>query len=439
VRNGGAGAFTDKYVTLSTTAVTVNTTDVNLGACGVGTMLYTCKVNSDGEYELKTAASSSVTVKAVTTEVEQSANAYKPETGRIANVAFNDSTVFVVINEIGKSSPKYTVYTGKNAAPDFFDNNNSTKAIGTDLMFVAATEKSVATAVFVYSYYNKTASGEWIYIASGKVGSTQVTVDGDDYTYNVYKALKNGATEVDNILVDESLNCQRGLYDKVSYDAKTGALTAAAATTVKNQNAGYPYAGYNINGTLLSVGKTFAKDTYTTSYNFPADTIVIYKDTDDNFTVGVPADFASDNNDLIYVGTTNNSDNKVKVAYIMERDADETDLFTASWNGTTLSGVTKHDTNTTPTYGVATYTQYAATATSNTAADLKLYTDAGAKIEYKAAGKFTDTDGWTTSTTDNTLTLSQSSTSAGTKLLVKITAADEATVGYYLFTFTTTT
>ena len=127
-------------------------------------------------------------------------------------------------------------------------------------------------------------------------------------------------------MVKTDLGVTIGLYDTLTYDAKTGALTGAKVAGNQDTTGVF---GYNVSGSTLSTQKTYGADTYAVAYNYPADAIVIYKDVDDNFTVGKGSDFSGDANDQIWVAMTNGTDNKVKVALIYERDTDETDVVSA--------------------------------------------------------------------------------------------------------------
>ena len=268
---------------------------------------FTYTINSDKEYELTEVvanASDKITVGAVTGK----AISNKAAMDDASTVAFTDKTVFIVAKTSGGKT--FDVYTGKDAVPSM---------TGASYAYVA--KSGSATYVFVDSFTTKTGSGNSIYFLNG-TASTKVSAKNSDnqtYYYVTMKAVVNGEITDVKVKADSSFNValstgsiSTGALVDPTYDTDTGVITAvtASASEAKAAVNGYSYE----NGTLVAG---------TAGYSCAADAAVFYKDEDGNYVKGTIADYASDDNDTIYVvtkGTTGTNATTVDYIYIQYVD-----------------------------------------------------------------------------------------------------------------------
>ena len=268
---------------------------------------FTYTINSDKEYELTEVvanASDKITVDAVTGK----AISNKAAMDNDSTVAFTDKTVFIVAKTSGGKT--FDVYTGKDAVPSM---------TGASYAYVA--KSGSATYVFVDSFTTKTGSGNSIYFLNG-TASTKVSAKNSDnqtYYYVTMKAVVNGEITDVKVKADSSFNVNlstgsisTGYLVDPTYDTDTGVITAvtASASEAKVAVNGYSYE----DGTLVAG---------TAGYSCAADAAVFYKDEDGNYVKGTIADYASDDNDTIYVvtkGTTGTDATTVDYIYIQYVD-----------------------------------------------------------------------------------------------------------------------
>ena len=339
-------------VRANTTATTPSSNTPATAGGGATNLLWTYKINSDGDYEFTTAGKADGTDVTTGNNNQSTTGSYKTGTGRLDTIAVNDSTKFIVVNNPGASSLKYTVYDGKNSVPNF------TLTGAQNLKFTYAMENSVATAVFVYDYETRTDTGAKIVILRDGAISTGEAKDSDgaSYTYYTYPALVDGAvtiiraTGADMRIGEYSPSYNKnGLLISTGTNAATpstsGVIGAAGAINMQTANVasnatltalGYQavaYLGYNLEGSTLSVGRAYGDDDVYTggSFNCPSTATVVFVDPDDNFTVGTAADLTKDDNDQIFVILTGNAevDNTVKTLFVVQRDPDNKDLLSA--------------------------------------------------------------------------------------------------------------
>ena len=268
---------------------------------------FTYTINSDKEYELTEVvanASDKITVGAVTGKTISN----KAAMDNASTVAFTDKTVFIVAKTSGGKT--FDVYTGKDAVPSM---------TGASYAYVA--KSGSATYVFVDSFTTKTGSGNSIYFLNG-TASTKVSAKNSDnqtYYYVTMKAVVNGEITDVKVKADSSFNVDlstgsisTGYLVDPTYDTDTGVITAvtASASEAKVAVNGYSYE----DGTLVAG---------TAGYSCAADAAVFYKDEDGNYVKGTIADYASDDNDTIYVvtkGTTGTDATTVDYIYIQYVD-----------------------------------------------------------------------------------------------------------------------
>ena len=269
---------------------------------------FTYTINSDKEYELTEVvanASDKITVGAVTGK----AISNKATMDDAHTVAFTDKTVFIVAKTSGGKT--FDVYTGKDAVPSM---------TGANYAYVA--KSGSATYVFVDSFTTKTGSGNSIYFLNG-TASTKVSAKNSDnqtYYYVTMKAVVNGEITDVKVKADSSFNValstgsiSTGYLVDPTYDTDTGVITAVTASAPEAKAAvnGYSYE----NGTLVAG---------TAGYSCAADAAVFYKDEDGNYVKGTIADYASDDNDTIYVVTKGTSGtNATTVDYIYIQYVDD--------------------------------------------------------------------------------------------------------------------
>ena len=268
---------------------------------------FTYTINSDKEYELTEVvanASDKITVGAPTGKVITN----KAAMDDASTVAFTDKTVFIVAKTSGGKT--FDVYTGKDAVPSM---------TGANYAYVA--KSGSATYVFVDSFTTKTGSGNSIYFLNG-TASTKVSAKNSDnqtYYYVTMKAVVNGEITDVKVKADSSFNVDlstgsisTGALVDPTYDTDTGVITAVTTSAPEAKAAvnGYSYE----NGTLVAG---------TAGYSCAADAAVFYKDEDGNYVKGTIADYASDDNDTIYVvtkGTTGTNATTVDYIYIQYVD-----------------------------------------------------------------------------------------------------------------------
>ena len=268
---------------------------------------FTYTINSDKEYELTEVvenASDKITVGAPTGKVITN----KAAMDDAHTVAFTDKTVFIVAKT--SDGKTFDVYTGKDAVPSM---------TGANYAYVA--KSGSATYVFVDHFTTKTGSGNSIYFLNG-TASTKVSAKNSDnqtYYYVTMKAVVNGEITDVKVKADSSFNValstgsiSTGALVDPTYDTDTGVITAvtASASEAKDAVNGYSYE----NGTLVAG---------TAGYSCAADAAVFYKDEDGNYVKGTIADYASDDNDTIYVvtkGTTGTNATTVDYIYIQYVD-----------------------------------------------------------------------------------------------------------------------
>ena len=269
---------------------------------------FTYTINSDKEYELTEVvanASDKITVGAVTGKTISN----KAAMDNASTVAFTDKTVFIVAKTSGGKT--FDVYTGKDAVPSM---------TGANYAYVA--KSGSATYVFVDSFTTKTGSGNSIYFLNG-TASTKVSAKNSDnqtYYYVTMKAVVNGEITDVKVKADSSFSVDlstgsisTGALVDPTYDTDTGVITAVTASAPEAQAAvnGYSYE----NGTLVAG---------TAGYSCAADAAVFYKDEDGNYVKGTIADYASDDNDTIYVVTKGTSGtNATTVDYIYIQYVDD--------------------------------------------------------------------------------------------------------------------
>ena len=298
----GSTAGTNLVYDVSTTAK-INSAVSNK----VDKAFFTYTINSDKEYELTEVvanASDKITVGAVTGK----AISNKAAMDDASTVAFTDKTVFIVAKTSGGKT--FDVYTGKDAVPSM---------TGANYAYVA--KSGSATYVFVDSFTTKTGSGNSIYFLNG-TASTKVSAKNSDnqtYYYVTMKAVVNGEITDVKVKADSSFSValstgsiSTGYLVDPTYDTDTGVITAvtASASEAKAAVNGYSYE----NGTLVAG---------TAGYSCAADAAVFYKDEDGNYVKGTIADYASDDNDAIYVvtkGTTGTAATTVDYIYIQYVD-----------------------------------------------------------------------------------------------------------------------
>ena len=270
---------------------------------------FTYTINSDKEYELTEVvanASDKITVGAPTNV----AITNKAAMDDARTVAFTDKTVFIVAKTSGGKT--FDVYTGKDAVPSM-----------TNAHYAYVAKSGSATYVFVDSFNTKTGSGNSIYFLNG-TASTKVSAKNSDnqtYYYVTMKAVVNGEITDVKVKADSNFaisgvtnysNIVTGALVDPTYDTDTGVITAVTASAPEAQAAvnGYSYE----NGTLVAG---------TAGYSCAADAAVFYKDEDGNYVKGTIADYASDDNDTIYVvtkGTTGTNATTVDYIYIQYVD-----------------------------------------------------------------------------------------------------------------------
>ena len=292
---------------------------------------FTYTINSDKEYELTEVvenASDKITVGAPTGKVITN----KAAMDDAHTVAFTDKTVFIVAKT--SDGKTFDVYTGKDAVPSM---------TGANYAYVA--KSGSATYVFVDHFTTKTGSGNSIYFLNG-TASTKVSAKNSDnqtYYYVTMKAVVNGEITDVKVKADSSFNVDlstgsisTGALVDPTYDTDTGVITAVTTSAPEAKAAvnGYSYE----NGTLVAG---------TAGYSCAADAAVFYKDEDGNYVKGTIADYASDDNDTIYVvtkGTSGTNATTVDYIYIQYVD-DATTTATFTKNGSkdftvALSGLT---------------------------------------------------------------------------------------------------
>ena len=271
---------------------------------------FTYTINSDKEYELTEVvanASDKITV-GVATNVAISNKAAMDDA---RTVAFTDKTVFIVAKT--SDGKTFDVYTGKDAVPSM---------TGASYAYVA--KSGSATYVFVDHFTTKTGSGNSIYFLNG-TASTKVSAKNSDnqtYYYVTMKAVVNGEITDVKVKADSNFaisgvtnysNIVTGALVDPTYDTDTGVITAVTTSALEAKPAvnGYSYE----NGTLVAG---------TAGYSCAADAAVFYKDEDGNYVKGTIADYASDDNDTIYVVTKGTSGtNATTVDYIYIQYVDD--------------------------------------------------------------------------------------------------------------------
>ena len=294
---------------------------------------FTYTINSDKEYEL-TEVVANASDKITVDEVSGKTITNKAAMDNARTVAFTDKTVFIVAKTSGGKT--FDVYTGKDAVPSM-----------TNAHYAYVAKSGSATYVFVDSFNTKTGSGNSIYFLNG-TASTKVSAKNSDnqtYYYVTMKAVVNGEITDVKVKADSNFaisgvtnysNIVTGALVDPTYDTDTGVITAVTASAPEAQVAvnGYSYE----NGTLVAG---------TAGYSCAADAAVFYKDEDGNYVKGTIADYASDDNDTIYVvtkGTTGTNATTVDYIYIQYVD-DATTTATFTKNGSkdftvALSGLT---------------------------------------------------------------------------------------------------
>ena len=308
---------------------------------------FTYTINSDKEYELTEVvanASDKITVGAVTGK----AISNKAAMDDASTVAFTDKTVFIVAKT--SDGKTFDVYTGKDAVPSM---------TGANYAYVA--KSGSATYVFVDHFTTKTGSGNSIYFLNG-TASTKVSAKNSDnqtYYYVTMKAVVNGEITDVKVKADSSFNVDlstgsisTGALVDPTYDTDTGVITAVTNSALEAKPAvnGYSYE----NGTLVAG---------TAGYSCAADAAVFYKDEDGNYVKGTIADYASDDNDTIYVvtkGTTGT--NATTVDYIYIQYVDDGNV-----------GITKVFAGSDMTTGILTYTAATKTYTGAASASDPVY------------------------------------------------------------------
>ena len=368
---------------------------------------FTYTINSDKEYELTEVvanASDKITVGAVTGK----AISNKAAMDDASTVAFTDKTVFIVAKTSGGKT--FDVYTGKDAVPSM---------TGASYAYVA--KSGSATYVFVDSFTTKTGSGNSIYFLNG-TASTKVSAKNSDnqtYYYVTMKAVVNGEITDVKVKADSSFNVDlstgsisTGALVDPTYDTDTGVITAvtASASEAKAAVNGYSYE----NGTLVAG---------TAGYSCAADAAVFYKDEDGNYVKGTIADYASDDNDTIYVvtkGTTGTNATTVDYIYIQYVD-----------DGTVALAKVFVEDGVPTTATTATNSVYTLNAASGAYSDAIWVTPADSHATVSVSA--TQNGTYTAATADGSGNwhIGNSAASAGTiNIFVKVTAVDGSTAIY---------
>ena len=275
----GDVAAADKYVAVSA-SVTTN------AATKLDDTFYTYTIASDGNYELKHAASyGSVTVTQAFAEQTSTITG-----GAVANngITVNDKTVFVVNNKLDGTSNSYTVYNGKAEVPSM-----------TTATWTYVTKDGVAAFVLVKSYATKTSTGNSVYFLQNSTANLKYTTvkraDNTTYQYADVKAIVNG--EITTVKVTASNNAVSGFAftvgELIDPTFNADGIISAKAACPEDKAVAY---GYELTeGTLVTKAGNVA------SYVCAEDAVVYYKDIDGNYTTGTMADYVKDANDAIYV------------------------------------------------------------------------------------------------------------------------------------------
>ena len=368
---------------------------------------FTYTINSDKEYELTEVvanASDKITVGAPTGK----AITNKAAMDDASTVAFTDKTVFIVAKT--SDGKTFDVYTGKDAVPSM---------TGANYAYVA--KSGSATYVFVDHFTTKTGSGNSIYFLNG-TASTKVSAKNSDnqtYYYVTMKAVVNGEITDVKVKADSSFNVDlstgsisTGALVDPTYDTDTGVITAVTTSAPEAKAAvnGYSYE----NGTLVAG---------TAGYSCAADAAVFYKDEDGNYVKGTIADYASDDNDKIYVvtkGTTGTAATTVDYIYIQYVD-----------DGTVALAKVFVEDGVPTTATTATNSVYTLNAASGEYSDAIWVTPADSHATVSVSA--TQNGTYTAATADGSGNwhIGNSAASAGTtNIFVKVTAVDGSTAIY---------
>lgn len=419
VTTDGTAVAATKFYALGTTT-TFASADKYVGIGGVAAnaaledkFFFTYTLNSDGDYELTTVTNDTANKQTV------GSNTALTVTNKSATItdlcAVNNNTVFVVAKSTNGKT--FEVYTGKDAVPSM-----------TAVSAAYVAKDGIATYVYVDAFTGKTTGGDKIFFLSATPSAFNTIKDGTTtYTYNEYKAVVNG--EITTVKVKASAigtvtatgeAVAVGTLVSPTYD-KYGVATALGASDL-DQAVGY---GYNYAG-----GSLYVADGTTGSYSCTDDTVLFYKDEDGNYTKGTFADYASDDNDAIYVVVKGTDATTVDYAYVQY--VDDADLTIASVKyGTTSANTAFTDeeyTSGTKTYaktGLAESTLYKVAVDVNGLLTVKF--SATADGTYTAAD-----DGMTTLTTGAAGT-------AAVKVYFKIVAVDGTESDVYTVSLTPVT
>ena len=339
----------NKYLVYDTNGGTAGGVDLAAAITGLtDKAFFTYSINSDKEYELTKVvadAADKITIGTITAAgVVDNGKVSITGTGNATTA--NNNTVFVVAKESGKD--KFATYTGISAVPDL---------TGATLTWVA--KNGVATYVYVDSYNTSTVSGDTVFIMDATKESFTSEKDGSTTTYyNTYKAIVNGqsttvkvkaAANGDNSLDGGSDSVAVGLF-KPTYNSD-GLITKLVSDNTLGQTVE--------NGYQLSDGALVAGGT--AGYSYSDDALVFIMDEDGDVTKAVASDLTEDDNDSIYVVTTNGTDKVVDYLFIIEKDDSDVSLATLTCD----NSITLNKDAVTQSVTSATGTQYTVSATAN--------------------------------------------------------------------------
>ena len=362
---------------------------------------FTYELNSDGDYELAMVKGDKIANGSDTTNA---IGTYKASSGTFDSIKVNDETVFVVVNDPAKATPSYKVYTGKNSVPNF------TNTVADKLGYVYVTKSDMAQYVYVFAYETADTTGDKVYFLADASSVTSVKKeDNTTYEYSTYKAVVNGKLTDVNVKSTCTTPAVGSLYTP-TYNAD-GIISAL--TDVADRDLAFVY-GYSFAGTTLTTSKS--GDTYANAYNCPADTVVILKDTDGEYTQMTAAEITADANDRVYVVVTSSDAHKVELIYIQEQDADETGIVATDTTPAKLKGVATPAAGSAPAY---------TTFTGASGKDVTITCNGGCLIQTASSleGTYSGSD-YNTKSFDTTGTY-----------YVKVTAEDTS-VAYYVVVVT---